>query len=198
MSDDTATELLAATYRALCRHGYADLTLADVADEADRSKAAIHYDDDGKTLFVEFLDVLYERDTARHPSVDGGTPREQLSALLAAVLTDEGAAPDQRLRTALLAVSAQAPYDDAVQTRLSNFDAVLYERLRAIVAAGVESGEFDATVEAAVAAEFPVTAITGAHTRRVAVKRSSETLSEALTWYIDRQLLADEAPEAAH
>jgi TetR/AcrR family transcriptional repressor of nem operon len=198
MSDDTATEILAATYRALCRHGYADLTLADVADEADRSKAAIHYYYDREALFVEFLDFLYERYTVRLPSVDGGTPRDQLSALLAAVLTDEGAAPDQRLRTALLAVRAQAPYDDAVQTRLSNFDAVRYERLRDIIAAGVESGEFDATVEPAVAAEFLVTAVTGAHTRRVAVKRSSETLYETITWYVDRQLLADEVPEAAH
>lgn len=199
MSDDTATEILAATYRALCRHGYADLTLEDIADEADRSKASIHYYyDDKENLFVEFLDFLYERYTARLPSVDGGTPHEQLSALLAAVLTDEDAAPDQRLRTALLEVSAQAPYNDAIQTRLSNFDAVRYERLRDIIAAGVESGEFDATVEPAVAAEFLVTAITGAHTRRVAVKQSSETLYETITWYVDRQLLADEVPEAAH
>jgi len=199
MNDDTATEILEATYRALCQHGYANLTLADIADEADRSKASIHYYYESKeNLFIEFLDFLYERHTARLPSVDGGTPREQLDAVLETVLTDEEAAPGQEIRTALLEVTAQAPYNDAIQTRLSQFDAVLFERLRDIIAAGVEIGELNATVEPAVAAEFLVTAITGAHTRRVAVDHSSGQLYETILQYIERHLIADELSEVAH
>ena len=66
MDDDTATEILAATYRALCQHGYAALTVKDIAAEADRSKASIHYYYDSKeNLFTQFLDFLYERYTAK-------------------------------------------------------------------------------------------------------------------------------------
>jgi AcrR family transcriptional regulator len=199
MDDDTATEILEATYRALCQHGYANLTLEDIADEADRSKASIHYYYDSKeNLFIEFLEFLYELYTARLPSIDGGAPREQLSALLQAVLTDEDAAPGQEIRTALLEVKAQAPYNDAIQTRLSNFDEVLFERLRDIIAVGVESDDFNTTVEPAVAADFLVTAITGAHTRRVTVDHSSEQLYEAITRYVEIHLLAAELSEAAH
>lgn len=198
MVDDTATEILEATYRALCQHGYADLTLEDIADEADRSKASIHYYYSKENLFIEFLDFLYERYTARLPSVDSGTPREQLYALLETVLTDEEPAFGQESRTTLLEVKAQAPYNNAFQTRLSNFDAVLFERVRNIIAAGVKMGKFNATVEPAVAAEFLVTIIKGAHTRRVAVDHSSEQLYETIIRYADRHLIAGELSEATH
>jgi TetR/AcrR family transcriptional repressor of nem operon len=199
MDDDTATEILEATYRALCQHGYADLTLEDIAIEADRSKATIHYYYDSKeNLFLEFLDFLYDRYTAKLPSVDGGTPYEQLSALLETVLTNGDAAPDQEFRTALLEVKAQAPYNDAIQTRLSSFDETLFERVQTIVTAGIEVGEFNTAVEPVVAAEFLVTAITGAHTRRVAVDYPSETLYEIITRYVERHLLANDLSRVTH
>jgi len=199
MDEDTATEILEATSRALCKHGYADLTLKDIADEADRSKAAIHYYYDSKeNLFLEFLDFLYERYTSQLPAVDGGTPRDQLYTLLETALTDEEAAPAQEYQTALLEVTAQAPYNDAIQTRLANFDDMLFERARKIIAAGVEMGEFNQTVEPAVAAEFLMTAITGAHTRRVAIDQPSERSYEAVTQYAERHFLADELSEATH
>ncbi|MGQ4557037.1 TetR family transcriptional regulator [Halobellus sp. GM3] len=197
MDDDTATEILEATYRALCQQGYADLTLEDIASEAGRSKASIHYHYDSKeNLFIEFLDYLYERYAAQLPSADGGPPRGQLYALLGTALTDEEAAPGQEFRTALLGVTAQAPYDDTIRTRLATFDEMLLERMREIIAAGVETGEFTATIEPAAAAEFLVTALTGAHTRRVAAGHSTETRSEAVTRYAERHLLADELSEA--
>lgn len=34
MADEPATEILDATYRALCEHGYANLTLQDIAADA--------------------------------------------------------------------------------------------------------------------------------------------------------------------
>ncbi|RZH67858.1 TetR/AcrR family transcriptional regulator [Natrinema altunense] len=197
MDDDTATEILEATYRALCRHGYADLTLKDIADEADRSKAAIHYYYDSKeNLFIEFLDFLYERYTAQLPAVDGGTPREQLDTFLETALTDEEVAPAQEFQTALLEVTAQAPYNDAIRMRLTNFDDIFFERAREIIAAGVETGEFNEAVEPAVAAEFLMAAITGARTRRVASNHSAEGSYEAIAQYAERHLLADELSEA--
>ena len=197
MDDDTATEILEATYRALCQHGYAALTVKDIAAEAGRSKASIHYYYDSKeNLFTEFLDFLYERYTAKITGVDGSTPREELDALLDTVLTDGGQTPGQEFRTAILEIKAQAPYNDAFRTQLGRFDAVLFDRLQEIIAAGVETGEFDSRVEPTVAAEFLVTAITGAHTRHVATDRSMDRFNKTVTRYAETHLLADTPAEA--
>lgn len=76
MADDPATEILDATYRALCAHGYANLTLQDIAVEADTSKASIHYHYDSKNqLFAAFLDELFERFIDRVDSPEGDTPQ---------------------------------------------------------------------------------------------------------------------------
>ncbi|HET7323460.1 MAG TPA: helix-turn-helix domain-containing protein, partial [Halococcus sp.] len=59
---DTTDELMHATYRALCKHGYANLTMQDIADESTKSKAALHYHYDTKQdLLLAFLSFLYER-----------------------------------------------------------------------------------------------------------------------------------------
>lgn len=82
MADEPASEILDATYRALCEYGYANITLQDIAAEADTSKASIHYHYDSKNqLFVAFLDELYNQFTNRVGSPTGDTPREQLEAL---------------------------------------------------------------------------------------------------------------------
>jgi len=192
MDDDPATEILEATYRALCDRGYADVTLGDIAAEADTSKGLIHYYyDDKETLFAEFLDFLYDRYTARIESVEGETARDRLAGLFETVLTDEGSATGEQLRTAMLEVNAQAPYDEAIRARLARFDDLLYERVRSAIADGIEAGEFDDEVDPAVAAEFFVTAIYGAHARRAAADRSPDRLADVMTRYAERHLVAD-------
>lgn len=199
MDDDTATEILKATYRTLCRRGYADLTLRDIAAEADRSKATIHYYYDSKeNLFTEFLDFLYGQYTTQLTLVDGDTPRERLYTLLDTVLTDKQAVPGQEFRTAMLEVKAQAPYNDAIQSQLSRFDDLLFEQVREIIAAGVETGEFNDAVEPDLAAEFLMTTITGSQTRLVAVGHSTDQLYETITRYVETHFMTDESPEAAH
>jgi len=191
MDDDTATEILEATYRALCQHGYAALTVKDIAVEADQSKALIHYYYDSKeNLFREFLDFLYERYTARIMAVNGRTPRQALDSLLDTVLTERRPTPGANFRTAILEIKAQAPYNDAFRTQLAKFDAVLLDRLREIISAGIETGEFDSAVEPAVAAQFLVTGITGAHARHVVTDRSIDQFSEAITRYVETHFRA--------
>ncbi|EMA05560.1 transcriptional regulator, TetR family [Haloarcula vallismortis] len=197
MDDETATEILEATYRALCQHGYAALTVKDIAAEADRSKASIHYYYDSKeNLFTEFLEFLYERFTAKITAIDGNTPREELESLLNAVLIDGRPTPDKSFRTVFLELQAQAPYNDTFRTQLAKFDAALFDQLQNIIVAGVEAGEFDDAVEPAVAAEFLVTTITGAHARHITTERSINRFNETVTRYAETHLLTDAPAEA--
>lgn len=64
---------MAATYRALCAHGYADLTMQEIANEAGVSKAALHYHYDTKrALILSFLDMLSSDFEARLDDALGG------------------------------------------------------------------------------------------------------------------------------
>lgn len=196
MDDEPATEILEATYRALCTNGYANLTMQDIASESDVSKASIHYHYDSKeNLFATFLDFLYERYTDGLDSVTGTTFRERLLSLLDTLLVNDDGSPGIEFRTAMLEVRAQAPYDDTIRTKVAEFDTALFERLRDIIAAGIEAGEFDERVDPVLAAEFLTTTIKGAHTRQVAVDRSLDRLYEAVVKYVDVYLTDDRVPE---
>lgn len=192
MDDDPTTEILDATYQALCTHGYAEFTVQDIAAESTMSKASIHYHYDSKEdLFVAFLDYLYDRYTAQIEAVTGETPRRKLRSLLELLVTDNGETPETEFRTAMLEVKAQAPYNEEIQERLVEFDAVLFERLEEIIEARVSRGEFTGRIDPSVAAESLTTTITGAHTRRVAVDHSTDKLYEMMTRYIQTNLLTE-------
>lgn len=198
MDEEPATDILDATYRALCEQGYADLTLQDIAAEADRSKASIHYHYECKDrLFDAFLEYLYERYSDRVTAVAGDTARERLYALFEALLTDDGDASQREFRTAMLEVKAQAPYDDALQDRLAEFDDLLFEQVREILATGVETGEFDERVDPVLAAEFLATTIQGAHTRQIATGHSPQRLYTTMTRYAETHLLTDDRAEVS-
>ncbi|AGB31678.1 TetR family transcriptional regulator [Natrinema pellirubrum DSM 15624] len=198
MADDPATEILDATYHALCEYGYANLTLQDIAAETDKSKGSIHYYYGSKDeLFISFLDELYERFTDRVGTHNGDTPYEQLEGLLQELLTSDADSSLRPFRTAMLELTAQAPYNSTLQKRITDFDEFLFEQLRAILAAGVDTGEFDDSITPADDAEYLATTIIGAHTRHVAIDHSSDQLYNMMTIYIEQQLLADKQPEVA-
>jgi AcrR family transcriptional regulator len=198
MADEPASEILDATHRTLCEYGYANLTLQDIAAEADISKSSIHYHYNSKDqLFVAFLDELFDRFIDRFDALEGDTPREQLDTHLRILLTSDAHPALREFRTAMLELKAQAPYNPALQERLTKFDEFLFEQFQEILARGVTTGQFDETIDPPRAAEYLTTVITGAHTRHVAVNQSSDPIYNTMTRYIERHLLADEHTEVA-
>ncbi|OIB57656.1 TetR/AcrR family transcriptional regulator [Natrialba sp. SSL1] len=194
--DDTERTILKATYRVLCEHGYADLTMQQIATESDLSKATIHYHYGSKErLFEAFLTYLYERYSDRLDEVSGPTARDRLDELLTIQLADTEDEPGIDFRTAMLEVRAQAPYDERIQETLSAFDATLVSALRETIAAGIEAGEFDDHVDPALAADLLTTVIKGAHTRHVAVRHPLERSHEAARTYVETYLIGETPSE---
>ncbi|WP_277542270.1 TetR/AcrR family transcriptional regulator [Haloarcula laminariae] len=198
MSDgDAATEIMHATYRALCSYGYADLTMQDIADESSKSKAALHYHYDSKhDLLCAFLDDLYDRFVALTDDVEGDDPHEELLALIEAVLEN----PDddrEEFETAVLEIRAQAPYEEGFRERLRRLDDHLVAELTGILEAGVADGTFDPGVDPADTAGFIVTVLTGTSTRRVTAGRPVECSQRMLADYVETNLLADQAELSA-
>jgi AcrR family transcriptional regulator len=192
MSSDVADAIMDGTHSALRAHGYAELTMRDIADEAGVSKAALHYHFDGKhDLLLSFLDRLLERFEARLDEVSGADPAERLLSLAETVMLPPADGDPHEFRTALLEIEAQAPYDDDYRERLERFDAAFTDRVRSIIAAGVADGTFDETLDPDETSSFVVTYVRGARTRNVAVGASLEDSLAAFRRYVRGTLLAD-------
>jgi AcrR family transcriptional regulator len=184
-------DIMCATYRALCRHGYADLTMQDIADEWVKSKPALHYHYDTKRgLLLAFLDHLYDAYTDRVADPKSGAPRDRLDTLLAAALDPPRADATRELRTALFEVKARAPHDDAFRRRLERFDRHLHDELRSVVGSGVDEGTFRSGVDPDETATLLATLINGAHSRRL-VLGDDAGVPEAIQSFVVDRLVTD-------
>ncbi|AEH38893.1 TetR/AcrR family transcriptional regulator [Halopiger xanaduensis] len=197
MSEETIDDIMDATYRALCEHGYAELTMQDIAAESTKSKGTLHYHFDGKRELLEaFLEHLIEQFEARTETVPGETPAERLHAFVDELLSSADDDSATAFRTAMLEIKAQSPYDEAYQERLAEFDRRLRDRIADFVADGVAAGEFHEDIDPEATGEFLVTVFHGAQTRAAAVDRSPERTKAYVHDYIDEALRADDGGNA--
>jgi AcrR family transcriptional regulator len=193
-SDDAPSDphraLMEATYRALCEHGYADLTMQAIAEEADCSKSLLHYHYDTKEgLFVAFLDFLLNRFEERVDATDGSrSARDRLLELVDLLLVDDD--EEVRLHRALLELRSQAPYNEAYRDQIRRNKRVLEDAFAAVVADGVEREEFrDADPEAT--ARFVLASLDGARSTRVTLgdERDTEAVREGIRTYVVDELV---------
>lgn len=197
MTETTTDELMEATYRALCKHGYASLSMQDIADESTKSKAALHYHYDSKhDLLLAFLEHLYREFEARLAEEPDADPATRLTTFIERRLTARDEGTHREFRTAILEIKAQAPYDDAFRERLAKFDRLMHGRMRAIIEEGITQGAFRSAVDPDATAEFFVTVISGAQTRHVAVDFSTDQTRRMLHAYVEDHLLTDDAVAA--
>jgi len=145
---DSGEEIMAATYRALSKHGYANLTMQAIADEFEKTKAVIHYHYDTKDdLLVAFLDYLLDRFTERLAVGEDADPNDRLDALVDELLLglgdDEAATrSNHEFHAALLELRSQAPHNDAYRAQLTTNHELLMDMLTAVIDDGIEQGVF--------------------------------------------------------
>ena len=190
MDAETSEQMMEATYRALCEHGYADLTMQRIADESSVSKATFHYHFDTKEeLLNAFLDHLLAQFEERL-ACEASDPRERLDAFLEAVFAPaEDSSP-----IALMELKAQSPYHDTYRERFVEMDDRLREVVASAVRDGIESGQFD-DADPKEVAQFVVTAINGAHVREVALGEAPSETRRLVEEYLEREL--GRTPEVA-
>jgi AcrR family transcriptional regulator len=186
-SGDSRERIMRATYRALCAHGYASLTMQDIADESDLSKAALHYHFDSKAdllqAFLSYLTDSFRERVTEETECEGG-PFERVRTLVGLLFEPPEENRGAEFRTAILEMKAQAPYEPPVRERLAAFD----EFLRAEIADGLddarEAGIVRADVDPDAVAEFVVTVSNGAHARQVALGRPTDCAETHLMEYL--------------
>jgi AcrR family transcriptional regulator len=141
--DDTEAALMAATYRALCAHGYAELTIQRIGEEFGKSNSLLYHHYEGKDdLLVAFLDYVLERFESDVPFEELTDPWERVERLLDHVLAPTLPEERREFTSAMMELRAQAAHDPAFREAFTRHDAFFHDRLVAVVRDGVEQGRF--------------------------------------------------------
>ncbi|MFC6904059.1 TetR/AcrR family transcriptional regulator [Halalkalicoccus tibetensis] len=185
-------EIMRATYRALCEHGYANLTIKRIAEEYGKSTAAIHYHYDTKDeLLVAFLDYVLDRFADAVHDVDTIDPEQRLQLLLDKLLVPQEEHHD--LLIALVEMQSQAPYKETFRQQFRQNDEYIRYMLRTVVSHGIEEGVF-ADADAERVARSLMTIVHGARTRAVVLDDPSalDTARRTADQYVAAVLLERE------
>ncbi len=191
---DTRDAIMRATYFALCKHGYADLTIQRIADEFPKSKSLLYHHYDGKDdLLLDFLEFMLEHQKERIPAKrSSGSPRDHLDAIFDRVFVTPVPDDYRDFSRAMVELRAQAAHDEKYCDHFTRSDDFFRGLLTRVIQSGIDDGIFR-DVDAEQVADFLLMTITGAMTKRVTTNNDAiETARDELDAYVRRRLLADE------
>jgi AcrR family transcriptional regulator len=191
-AEDTHGEIMGATYRALCKHGYANLTMQDIADEFDKSRSLLHYHYDTKEeLLVTFLDQAIGWRRERMAESDTEEPLARLEEFIDRFVIEPGEEGRETFALAITELRVQAAHDEAFREKLSARYEDNVDMVTAIVEACVDSGVFR-EVDPRETAEIMYTCLVGARTLQVTLGVSWATyrMREGIARWIDNDLIA--------
>lgn len=192
--DDTRREIMGATYRALCKHGYANLTMQDIADEFDKSKSLLHYHYDTKDdLMLAFLDHVIGWIGDRLEESETEEPLDRLREYLDRFVIKPGE-EEESFSLALLELRLQAVHHPGFREKLQAHYESNVETAARILDDGIEEEVFK-PVDTHAVAEMLYTSMTGASAYQVTLGASQATTSmrDALLRFVVTDLLVEPA-----
>lgn len=179
-----------ATHKALCKYGYADLTMKKIADESDRCKSTFHYHYDTKeNLLVHFIQYLLEGfEKKMVPETEDSL--EKVNGFIDRMLFGVGdEETTENFHTALLEIRSQAPYNEKFQEQITKNDEYILQITTDIIQEGIEKGRFKDTDPKNTAIVI-LSAIDGARARHISTDRdANEELRNALDWILDELII---------
>jgi len=188
---DTREEIMHATYRALCDHGYANLSMQDIADELDKSRSLLHYHyDTREELLLAFIDHLVGWIGDQLEETDTQDPRARLVEYVDRFVIDPGADEREQFPTALFELRLQAVHNERFREKLAEHYRGNVETAAAIIADGVEADVFR-PVDPRATGEIIYTALEGARMYQVLLgaEHASARMRDAILKYIVADLV---------
>jgi AcrR family transcriptional regulator len=141
--DSTREEILAAAYRALCKHGYADLTMERIGEEFEKSVSLVYHHYDGKDdLLLACLEFMLENYRADTDAPRSSDPREAMETVCDRVLLADAPPEARQFVRALVELRGQAPHNAAYRDYFTRSDRFFQDRIETIVETGIERGVF--------------------------------------------------------
>ena len=191
--EDTHEAIMGATYHALCKHGYAHLTMQDIADEFDKSRPLLHYHYDTKDeLMLAFVDNMIGWVGGQLAQSDTEDPLDRMEAYIDGFVIDPGEEDRETFALALLELRVQAVHNDEFRSRLSRHYENNVGTIADIIADGVEAGVFRA-VDPDEVGEFIYTSLVGARMYQVTMgaQHASRRMRDDLAEFVVDDLLID-------
>lgn len=140
-SSETEREIMDATFRALCTHGYADLSIANIAEEFDKSKSLLYYHYDSKEdLLAEFLGHAIDYFLADLEAQTGDDPMESLHGLVDKVLPAELDDEEADAQRAITELRMQAVTDETFREQMTASDERFAVHVRGLLEEAAEAG----------------------------------------------------------
>ncbi|ELZ39902.1 TetR/AcrR family transcriptional regulator [Halorubrum tebenquichense] len=204
MSDapSAAEEIMDGVYSALRAHGYADLTMRDIADECSKSKSLLHYHYDTKEdLLVAFLEYIVSDSEKRIAARADDPPVERLVQFIGWFVFAPDETDREAFHIALLELRTQGPFNERIREELARSDRLLRGTVADILADGIEAGVFR-EVDIEETAAMIVATLDGARTRQITLADSvreeeddgyTRTVAEATLRRIVEPLLTEGA-----
>jgi len=152
-SHETRRQIMEATFRAISKHGYADLRMRHIGSEFEKTRQVIHYHYDGKhELISAFLEYLIAQYDIEPP---GGGTDDRWKCLHARIdqclfgPDIEGVEHWERMKV-YHELYSQAQHNDTHRDRFNTH----YEKMVEDVAAAIEAGVSDGTFASVDPLEF--------------------------------------------
>jgi AcrR family transcriptional regulator len=148
-------EIVEATFRALQKHGYADLTIQKIGDEFEKSKSLLYYHYDEKDEIVrDLLDFAVEQFLADLDEQTDDDPVASLREMVDQLLPVEADEEALAARHVIVELRAQAVVNPEFRAAFTEIDERLYEQVRAYIERAVETGRLEVVNVGAAAEEF--------------------------------------------
>ncbi|WP_049921180.1 TetR/AcrR family transcriptional regulator [Halopiger djelfimassiliensis] len=164
--ETTREEILAAAYRALRTHGYADLTIQKIGDELEKSPSLVYHHYENKDdLLVACLEFMLEQFESEMTTDGIDDPRRSLEAFLEGAVPVEEDPDRTEFARALLELRVQAGFDPSYREHFVRSDQLFQDRIAAIIRAGIAEDVFQECDAEQVAATL-FTLLTGGFVRQ--------------------------------
>ena len=128
--EDSKTEIMEATYKALCKHGYANMTIEKIAEESEKGKSLIYYHfDDKEALILEFLNFMTENLEKEISEIDG-QKIQRVEAILDMLLSREN--DMWEFHKALIDIQGRAQFNENLAEKFQEIDEMIERASRSL------------------------------------------------------------------
>ncbi|WP_207592728.1 TetR family transcriptional regulator C-terminal domain-containing protein [Halomontanus rarus] len=174
---DTREAIMKATYHALCKHGYSDLTIQRIGDEFEKSKSLLYHHYDSKDeLLLDFLEFMLDRLEERVPAHREGGADDHIEEIVDRSFGIGASATDLEFSQALVELRAQAAHDEDYREYFTRSDQFVRKHIAHTIRSGIEQDLFQPVDPRETAALFQVVFI-GTMTQRVT--NDDDTIEDA-------------------
>jgi len=196
--EGTYDAIMYATFSALKKYGYAELSIQRIASELNFSKSTLyHHFSDKDDLLLSFFNFLLDELEQFCKSSSTNEPKKELLDFVD-VLLDEGITQKEQsakgeILAAYIELRSQAIHDTKYRERITRTDKRFVKQIAVIIDAGIDKGVFQ-PVEPEETAEFILAILNGILMQGSTRKRAPfQQLRQNLIEYIQTELFVESA-----